>query len=236
MLAWQEIDTVLLDMDGTLIDLHFDNYFWQRLVPERWGQERGMPLDDARRELEPVFAAVAGTLNWYCTDYWSEQLGLDILTLKQEIADKVRWRADSRPFLEALRRSGRQLFLFTNAHPDSLALKIQRTALDQYLDGLYSTHEFGTSKEHQSCWQALHERLTFDPARTLFIDDSQRILLAARQFGIAHLLGILNPDSQQPHQQFADIPAISDYGVLIPDLLTHPRHSADEALAQQQHR
>lgn len=40
MLAWQEIDTVLLDMDGTLIDLHFDNYFWQRLVPERWGQER----------------------------------------------------------------------------------------------------------------------------------------------------------------------------------------------------
>ncbi len=223
MLAWQEIDTVLLDMDGTLIDLHFDNYFWQRLVPERWGQERGMPLDDARRELEPVFAAVAGTLNWYCTDYWSEQLGLDILALKQEIADKVRWRADSRPFLDALRQSGRQLFLFTNAHPDSLALKIQRTALDHYLDGLYSTHEFGTSKEHRTCWQALHERLQFDPTRTLFIDDSQRILLAAHQFGIAHLLGILNPDSQQPHQQFVGIPAISDYGVLIPEVLAHPR-------------
>ena len=225
MLAWQEIDTVLLDMDGTLIDLHFDNYFWQRLVPERWGQERGMPLDYARRELEPVFAAVAGTLDWYCTDYWSEQLGLDILALKHEIADKVRWRADSRPFLDALRQSGRQLFLFTNAHPDSLDLKIQRTALDHYLDGLYSTHEFGTSKEHQACWQALHERLQFDPARTLFIDDSQRILLAARQFGIAHLLGILNLDSQQPHQQFVGIPAISDYGVLIPEVLAHPRAS-----------
>ena len=27
MLAWDEIDTVLLDMDGTLLDLHFDNHF-----------------------------------------------------------------------------------------------------------------------------------------------------------------------------------------------------------------
>jgi 5'-nucleotidase len=222
MLAWQEIDTVLLDMDGTLIDLHFDNYFWQRLVPERWGQERGMPLEKARQELAPVFAAVAGTLDWYCIDYWSEQLGLDILALKNEIADKVCWRADSRPFLEALRRSGRQLYLFTNAHPQSLALKIQRTALDRYLDGLYSTHEFGTSKEHQSCWQALHAQLNFDPARTLFIDDSQRILLAAGTFGITHLLGILNPDSQQPHQQFDAIPAISNYGQLLPGILAHP--------------
>lgn len=33
-IAWQEVDTVLLDMDGTLTDLAFDNYFWQTLVPE----------------------------------------------------------------------------------------------------------------------------------------------------------------------------------------------------------
>ena len=131
MLAWQEIETVLLDMDGTLIDLHFDNYFWQRLVPERWGASRGLSLEAARQQLAPVFAAVAGTLNWYCLDYWREQLGLDILALKREIADKIRWRADVRPFLEAVRASGRRLYLFTNAHPDSLALKLEHTALDR---------------------------------------------------------------------------------------------------------
>ena len=46
-IAWQEVDTVLLDMDGTLLDLAFDNYFWQTLVPETWGAARGLNLQEA---------------------------------------------------------------------------------------------------------------------------------------------------------------------------------------------
>ncbi len=218
MLAWQEIETVLLDMDGTLIDLHFDNYFWQRLVPERWGASRGLSLESARQQLAPVFAAVAGTLNWYCLDYWREQLGLDILALKRQIADKIRWRADVRPFLEAVRASGRRLYLFTNAHPDSLALKLEHTALDRYLDGLYSTHAFGASKEDASCWQALQATLPFAAERTLFVDDSARILAAARAAGIGQVLGILTPDSQQPAQQLDQVTAIADYQEVLPAL------------------
>jgi len=41
-IAWQEVDTVLLDMDGTLLDLAFDNYFWQKLVPETYGAKLGI--------------------------------------------------------------------------------------------------------------------------------------------------------------------------------------------------
>lgn len=41
-IAWQDVDTVLLDMDGTLLDLAFDNYFWQKLVPETYGAKQGI--------------------------------------------------------------------------------------------------------------------------------------------------------------------------------------------------
>ena len=41
-IAWQEVDTVLLDMDGTLLDLAFDNYFWQN-----WSRKPGAPRADS---------------------------------------------------------------------------------------------------------------------------------------------------------------------------------------------
>jgi len=218
MLAWDEIDTVLLDMDGTLLDLHFDNHFWLQLVPERYAARQQLPLEEARARLAAAYDRVAGTLEWYCLDYWQAQLGLDILALKRELAHKIRWRADSRAFLTALRSSGRRCFLFTNAHPHSLALKQQHTALDSYLDGLVSSHELGQPKEAPACWQALQARLGFNPARTLFVDDSQRVLDAAARFGIRHRLGIEQPDSQGPRQTLTGVPSVNGFAELLPAL------------------
>ncbi|MEO1576619.1 MAG: HAD family hydrolase, partial [Pseudomonadota bacterium] len=34
LVAWSDIDNVLLDMDGTLLDLNFDTVFWLQVVPQ----------------------------------------------------------------------------------------------------------------------------------------------------------------------------------------------------------
>ncbi len=229
MLAWDDIDTVLLDMDGTLLDLHFDNHFWLQRVPERYAALQGLSLAQARARLDADYADVAGTLNWYCLDYWQARLGLDIRALKQELSHKIRWRADSRAFLSALRHSGRRLYLFTNAHPDSLALKLRHTPLHHYLDGLISSHELGHPKEAQACWQALQQRLGFAPERTLFVDDSPRVLEAAARFGIRHRLGISHPDSQGPGQHLCGLPSVNHFAALGPPLLATPRSQGLEA-------
>ena len=47
MLPWSEIDTVMFDMDGTLLDLHFDNFFWLKVVPEHFSKHHGVSEEQA---------------------------------------------------------------------------------------------------------------------------------------------------------------------------------------------
>ena len=222
MLNWAEIDTVLLDMDGTLLDLHFDNYFWLQHLPQRWAQISGISVSEAEAQLKAEYAELTGKLEWYCLDYWSKRLSLSINELKREVMDKIQMRADTPAFLTALKNSGRKVILVTNAHPDSLSLKIERTTLASYIDTLVSTHEFGVTKEQQELWQKLQQRFGFDPKRTLFVDDSLPILQSAQRFGIGHLLAVANPDSQKPSRAITEFPAIEDYSVLLADIQATP--------------
>lgn len=219
MLPWKEIHTVLLDMDGTLLDLHFDNHFWTEYVPKKWAEKKKISLEQSHELMRVEYERVMGQLEWYCLDYWSNRLDLDIRRLKREIQHLISIRPDTLPFLDALHQSGRDVILLTNAHPDSLSLKIELTKLDNHIDTLISTHEFGVSKESQLLWQRLHKRLNFKPEQTLFVDDSLPILEASALFGIAHQLAVLNPDSKKPDRVIDEWPATADYRTLTDDIV-----------------
>lgn len=220
-LPWKDIHTVLLDMDGTLLDLHFDNYFWLEHVPQKLAQKRGVSIQAAKDLMHSEYEQVMGTLSWYCLDYWAEKLDMDIVEAKREIEHLISMREDSLPFIDALKASGREVILVTNAHPDSLSLKVEHTQLDEHIDQLISTHEFAVTKESQLLWQKLQAKLGFDPQKTLFVDDSLGILKAAQDFGIKHLLAVSNPDSQQPIREISEFPSVQDYRYLVDDIQQH---------------
>lgn len=215
---WSKISTVLIDMDGTILDLHFDNHFWLEHLPLRYSEKMSISLDAAKAKLKADYLAVVGTIEWYCLDYWTERTQMSIKELKREIQHLIRLRSDATGFLLALRASGKDVVMVTNAHPEALSLKIERTQLDQYFDTLYSTHEFGVSKESQLLWQRLQDKHGFDCDKTLFIDDSIEILKSAQQYGIKHLLAIANPDSKKPTNVIKDFPAITNYDELTAQL------------------
>ncbi|MET0985715.1 MAG: GMP/IMP nucleotidase [Steroidobacteraceae bacterium] len=206
--AWSDIDIALLDMDGTLLDLRFDNYFWLELVPHRYAQAHAISLNAARDVLSPKFAACHGTLNWYCIDYWSRELGLDIAALKHEIRDQVRFLEGAERFLKTLRQWGKRLVLITNAHRNSLQVKALRTELGSYFERCTSSHDYGAAKEQPGFWQALRNDISFDSQRTLFVDDSLAVLRMARAQGIAHLVTITQPDSTLPPRSIEEFPAV----------------------------
>jgi len=216
LLDWQHIHTVLLDMDGTLLDLHFDNYFWLELVPQRYAAHKGLHLTEAREVFVAMCKSVEGTLNWYCVDYWTETLGLEVALLKHEVAHLIAEHPHVIDFLMALRASGRLATLVTNAHQKSLALKLQKTRLGAHLDTIISAHELGLPKEEPAFWAQLQSRVAFDPAHTLLIDDSLPVLRSAQQYGIAHLLSVARPDSQKPPREITEFPALSDFREIFP--------------------
>jgi putative hydrolase of the HAD superfamily len=215
MIDWKSIDTVLLDMDGTLLDLHYDNYFWHHYLPEKWGELHGLDADGARARLLPRFRSKAGTLSWYCLDYWTEELGIDILDLKNDIEHLIRTRPHAVEFLAHLQGLRKRRVLVTNAHEKLLDIKLRRTAIGGYFDAVVSAHRIGQPKEQVAFWEALRAAYPFDPERTLLIDDNPQVLTAAGDFGIRHLLTIAQPDSQRPARDALGFTAISSFATLL---------------------
>ncbi len=217
-LNWSDIDTVLLDMDGTLLDLHYDNHFWLEHLPQRYAEVHGVSRAMAELELQPLFQNNAGHLNWYCLDFWSRELNLPIRELKVEIADLIALRPHADTFLAAIRDAGKRVIMITNAHRDSLSLKLERIELAPYFERLISSHDYGFAKESPNFWSALHADIGFDPARSLFIDDTLPILRSARAFGVAHLLAVREPDSRKGHKETEEFDAVDSYQTLLEGL------------------
>ncbi len=222
LLDWREIDTVLLDMDGTLLDRHFDDHFWLEHVPKRWSAQFGVPLTQAREQLHALFRSQERTLNWTDLDYWSERLGLDIPKLKLEVEHLIAVHPGVVEFLTWAKQQGKELWLVTNAHSKTLELKMKKTMLGPWFNGIVSAHQVGLSKEAPQFWERLQRFVPYDPARTLLGEDSEANLQTARQYGIRHLIYVNRPSSNLPPQPSHHYCSIDYFTRLIPETGSGP--------------
>ena len=208
-----ECDTLMLDMDGTLLDLGFDNYVWMELVPEKFAQKNGMSEAAARDQLFAKMRSLQGQLDWYCLDHWSEVLDLDIAALHREVNHRIGFLPGAHEFLESLAGHELRVLMVTNSHRETLSIKSEVTGVAGFFDEIYTSHDLGHAKEDQPFWAELREREQFDAGRTLFVDDNLQVLASARQFGLDKLLAIARPVSHEPARTvegFVAIQGVSD--------------------------
>ncbi len=217
MVNWDCIDTVLLDMDGTLLDLHYDNTLWNHLVPARYSKAHDLPLDTARSLLFEHMRLIRGQVTFYCLDYWADFTGLDIVGLHHELTELISYRPHAEEFLGWLQTRGKRAVLVTNAHRDSLFVKNAHSGITARLNAHVSSHDYGTPKEDSAFWAQLIKEQPYDPERTLLIDDNDSVLNAARDFGIRHLLTVAQPDSNRPPRDGLKFPAFNDFHEILPD-------------------
>lgn len=216
-LEWSRIDAVLLDMDGTVLDLAFDNYFWMQHLPARWGAERGLAPREALDELMPHFSAHRGSLKWYCLDHWSELLQLNVAALKHECRERIALLPGAEEFLRWVKGSHHRLLLVTNAHPDALSLKLDCCPIGGYFDQLVSSHELDLPKEDPAFWPRLADHCDLQLSRCLFVDDSEAVLHGAQAGGVGQLCGVLAPDTSTPARRpFGDWTHVHNLQELLP--------------------
>jgi HAD superfamily hydrolase (TIGR01509 family) len=195
-LDWSQIDTVLLDMDGTLLDLNFDLHFWMEYMPLVFANKHNLTHDEAKAKIYPILRAEEGKLHWYCLDYWQKIFELDIAQLKEDVAHLIQIHPFVLEFLTQARQHNKRIYLVTNAHRKTIQLKMRVTNLEGYFDDIITSHDYGVAKEDQGFWQKLDESINLDKTKSVFFDDSAHVLKSAKKFGIGTVVAISKPSSK----------------------------------------
>ena len=214
---WNAIDTVFFDMDGTLIDLHFDHVFWKDYLPRCYAEHHKLPLEEVRQTLQDYNHSLIGTLNWYCLDHWDQFLGMNTIAIKEKLVHLIRFRPHVKEVLISLQQLPVQMAILTNAHARSFTLKNRQLSLTNYIDYVVSSHEFGYPKEMQEFWYALQKTHPFNPERCLFIDDNPDVLKSAEKYGIGHVMAISQPDTTLPSKNIQGFPILNNFKELLPE-------------------
>ncbi len=211
----KEIKFVLLDMDGTLLDLYFDEYFWGHLVPEKYAGKHNITFGAAKDLLYKVYRSQERTLNWTDLDFWSKELHLDIPALTEQIRHLVEVHPHVIDFLKMLRKRKKKIFLTTNAHYKAINIKLKKTQIGKYFDSVLCSFDVGYPKESIVFWHKAEKRLKFDREKTLFIDDTEEVLITARDYGIRYLLFKARANSKSEPKKSNEFSVIHDFRELM---------------------
>ena len=212
---WTHVDDVLLDMDGTLLDRHFDNVFFEEELPRRYAAQQNLSFQEARDCLMAMYRSVEGDLKWTDLDYWSRRVGMDVVAMHNELADLIDFLPDAREFLARVRTLGKRITILTNAHQAGVSVKVGKTGLDRHVDRIVNAFDVGYLKMRPEYWPTCQRLVGFEPKRSLYIDDDENCLVAAQEFGIGYLFHRSKSSSQRPPEPSIRFSSIETFAVLL---------------------
>ena len=172
-MIFKDIECLLIDMDGVILDNAYDNDFWQNQIPEVIADSKGIAFDDAKRLAIQIFNYKKNTKDWYDVDYWSNMLNIDIEAQKrsEKSFSRISLYDGVIDTLNVLKNKTKMI-LITNAHRKTLNIKLEKYNLTPYFDEMVCAHELHYVKEDIQLWYMLRSKYRLDYEKTLLVEDT----------------------------------------------------------------
>ena len=172
-MIFKDIECLLIDMDGVILDNAYDNDFWQNQIPEVIADSKGIAFDAAKRLAIQIFNYKKNTKDWYDVDYWSNMLNIDIEAQKrsEKSFSRISLYDGVIDTLSVLKNKTKTI-LITNAHRKTLNIKLEKYNLTPYFDEMVCAHELNYVKEDIQLWYMLRSKYRLDYEKTLLVEDT----------------------------------------------------------------
>ena len=172
-MIFKDIECLLIDMDGVILDNAYDNDFWQNQIPEVIADSKGIAFDDAKKLAIQIFNYKKNTKDWYDVDYWSNMLNIDIEAQKRSEKSFSRISLyDGVIDTLSVLKNKTKMILITNAHRKTLNIKLEKYNLTPYFDEMVCAHELNYVKEDIQLWYMLRSKYRLDYEKTLLVEDT----------------------------------------------------------------
>jgi putative hydrolase of the HAD superfamily len=206
----KDIDCMLVDMDGVILDNTYDNNFWQNQIPGVISKNKNISFEDAKRLAVQIFNYKKNTKDWYDVDYWSNMLNVDIEAEKRSSIsfDRIQLYEGVTETLNKLKDNFR-LILITNAHRKTLNIKLEKYDLSPYFENMICAHELHYVKENIQLWYMLKSRFKLDYTKTLLIEDTINNIKVGLSAGISQAV-YLGDEIYEDSKKILKLSSIND--------------------------
>ena len=208
----KDIEHILIDMDGVLLDTKYDNYFWQEYIPYIYSKKNNISLEQAIKITHSLFNYKKNTKDWYDLDYWTNILDIDVTKekKKKETMKKIKLKKNVIATLEDLKNKNKKLYLVTNAHKKTLDIKLSKFTLNEYFDTIICSHELRYVKEDIQFWYILRQHLNLDYKKSILIEDTIDNINSAYHAGLKSIyVNNMNDNHPTPISKIGDFSELS---------------------------
>ncbi len=206
----KDIECLLVDMDGVILDNTYDNNFWQNQIPNVLSKKRNISFNDAKRLAIQIFNFKKNTKDWYDLDYWSNMLDIDIEAEKRsdESLSKIKLYDHVTNTLTTLKKSIK-LILITNAHRKTLNIKLGKYDISPYFDEMICAHELHYVKEDIQLWYMLKSKFKLNFEKTILVEDTINNINVALSAGVSSAVYVGDEDFK-PSEKILQLNSIND--------------------------